>query len=100
MTNEQQRAILDAAERLIVAYDALRSHDADTIQQYQFRPTICPRTGRAQQAFHTQPQERKNRKKDLIQYRDDKTRKLLDAIRAACIHPTREQVQKELFGTA
>jgi len=100
MTQEQQQAILAAAERLIVATDTLRAHDAETVHQYQHRPTICPRTGLAQHAYHPQPQERKDRRKELVAWRKKHERKLAEAVRAACNNPTQKEVQAQRFGTA
>lgn len=100
MTVEQQQAILAAAEHLIVATDALREHDAETVHQYQHRPVICPRTGRVQHAFHPQPEKRRERRKELIAYRKKHERKVAEAIRAACTKPTQQEVQAEKFGTA
>jgi len=100
MTQEQQEAILAAAERLIVSTDTLRAHDADTVHQYQHRPTICPRTGLAQHAYHAQPQDRRDRRKELVAWRKKHELKLAKAIRAACTNPTKKEVQEQRFGAA
>lgn len=98
MTKAQQEEILKAAEQVIVALEFLRSHDRDTVMKYQYRPTICPQTGRAQQSFHPQPQERRNRRKELVAYRKKQSRKLQEAIHNACTAPTMKEVQDFRFG--
>lgn len=95
MTAQDQ--ILQAAEALRIAYDNLRAHDASTVEQYQYRPLIHPRTGQVQSAYRPQPQERRDLRKQLIVDRDKAKRELFLAVQATCENPTIEEVRAVKF---